>query len=183
MQDEVKMMTQMTPNPNALKFIVSSDVKRTGKISLSDPKACDYLPLAREILRTPAVVQVHLFENVITVTQDGSRDWSEVEEDVELVLMQTLPFHDPDFASPEEILRLNLPPELQKIEDILDSTVRSALQADGGDVEVVALDNHILTIRYQGACGDCPSSMAGTLSAIRSVLQEEFDPELEVVAL
>jgi Fe-S cluster biogenesis protein NfuA len=45
------------------------------------------------------------------------------------------------------------------------------------------LDGNILTIRYQGACGGCPSSMMGTLQAIESILRTEFNPYLEVVAL
>jgi Fe-S cluster biogenesis protein NfuA len=61
--------------------------------------------------------------------------------------------------------------------------VRPGLQADGGDLEVLELDGNILTIRYQGACGGCPSAMMGTLQAIESILREEFNPYLEVVAV
>jgi Fe-S cluster biogenesis protein NfuA len=38
-----------------------------------------------------------------------------------------------------------------------------------------------LNIRYQGACGSCPSSLTGTLMAIENMLKTEVDPELEVV--
>ena len=55
------------------------------------------------------------------------------------------------------------------------------LQGDGGDIEVVGYKNHQLEVRYQGACGTCPSSTAATLDAIQGILREQFDPELEVV--
>ena len=65
----------------------------------------------------------------------------------------------------------------------MDRTVRPALQGDGGDLEVLELDGHILTIRYEGACGSCPSAATGTLSMIQGVLRSEFDPEIEVVPI
>jgi Fe-S cluster biogenesis protein NfuA len=54
---------------------------------------------------------------------------------------------------------------------------------DGGYLEVLGLTDHTLSIRYQGACGSCPSSLTGTLMAIEGMLKQEVDPELEVVAV
>jgi Fe-S cluster biogenesis protein NfuA len=50
-------------------------------------------------------------------------------------------------------------------------------------VEVIGLQEHTLKIRYQGACGSCPSSLSGTLMAIEGMLKQEVDPEMEVVAV
>ena len=54
---------------------------------------------------------------------------------------------------------------------------------DGGGLQVLGLTNNTLTVRYQGACGTCPSSIAGTLMAIENMIKEEIDPEIEVVAV
>ena len=54
---------------------------------------------------------------------------------------------------------------------------------DGGYLEVLGLTEHTLSIRYQGACGSCPSSLTGTLMAIENMIKEEVDPEIEVVAV
>ena len=81
----------------------------------------------------------------------------------------------------KKIDRSNLPPDLQTIETILDETVRMYLQGDGGDIEIVKYENHRLDVRYQGACGTCPSSIGATLDAIQGILQEKFDPEIQVV--
>jgi Fe-S cluster biogenesis protein NfuA len=74
-------------------------------------------------------------------------------------------------------------PRLLKINEILDERVRPALMGDGGYLEVLDLKEHTLSIRYQGACGSCPSSLTGTLMAIEGMLKQEVDPELEVVAV
>jgi NFU1 iron-sulfur cluster scaffold homolog, mitochondrial len=55
------------------------------------------------------------------------------------------------------------------------------LQGDGGDIEVIALNGKELQVRYQGACGTCPSSTSATLEAIQGILQEQFDPEIQIV--
>jgi Fe-S cluster biogenesis protein NfuA len=74
-------------------------------------------------------------------------------------------------------------PRLVRINELLDEKVRPYLMGDGGYIEVLGLKEHTLNIRYQGACGSCPSSLTGTLMAIESMLKEEVDPEMEVVAV
>ena len=64
---------------------------------------------------------------------------------------------------------------------MLDDRVRPALAGDGGGLEIIGLTDKTLQIRYQGACGTCPSSIAGTLMAIQNLLQTEIDEELTVV--
>ena len=59
--------------------------------------------------------------------------------------------------------------------------VRPALAGDGGGLEILGLRGNILTIRYQGACGSCPTSIKGTLVAIESLLKRELSPSIEVV--
>ena len=74
-------------------------------------------------------------------------------------------------------------PRLLRINEILDEKVRPYLMGDGGYLEILSLKDHTLNIRYQGACGSCPSSLTGTLMAIEGMLKQEVDPELEVIAV
>ena len=69
---------------------------------------------------------------------------------------------------------------LKVIEEILDRTISPGLQADGGDVQAISLEDDVLLVRYQGACGTCPSSTTGTLEAIKSILRNEYKPEIDV---
>ena len=185
--DDIKIKTQPTPNPNALKFILNCDVKSDGKVSFTDTAQCEHVPLAVALLKLANVTQAHFFENVITVTQNGATAWPVLARSVEDVIRRDVPAHDPAFADAIERKvdkdRSLLAPDLVMVEEILDRTIRPGLQADGGDVEVLELDGNVLTIRYEGACGGCPSSMMGTLQAIESILRTEYNPYLEVVAL
>lgn len=183
MSDDIRILTQMTPNPNARKFVINQDVKATGKVTFTDLAQCEHVPLGRALLLLSNVTQVHFFENVITVTQNGLSEWDRLIPLVEDVIRRLLPEHQADFLNPEEARRAKLSPEMLRIEEILDETIRPALQGDGGDLEILDLAGHILTIRYEGACGTCPSSTAGTLEAIQGILREQFDPELEVLTL
>ncbi len=185
--ENLQIRTQRTPNPNAWKFVLSATVKREGKVSYTEIRECDHVPMAVALLRLANVTQVHLFENVITVTQNGASEWTALAQSVQDVVRYSMPEHDPDFvdsvSKPKKVERSALPLELQTLEEILDRTIRPGLQADGGDIEVLELDGNILTVRYQGACGSCPSAMMGTLQGIESILRTEFNPYLEVVAV
>lgn len=183
----VQIRTQRTPNPNAWKFILDRVVKTEGKVSFTEIPDCDHVPLAVALLRLANVTQVHFFDNVLTITQNGASEWDVLALSVEDVIKRDIDTHNPDFSDslgkPKAVQRDALPKDVQEIEEILDRTVRPGLQADGGDLEVLELDGNILTVRYQGACGGCPSAMMGTLQAIESILRTEFNPYLEVVAI
>jgi Fe-S cluster biogenesis protein NfuA len=179
----IQVFSQWTPNPNAFKFIVSEFVISDGKATFANKEEGQHIPLVAALFELNHVTQVHLHENVVTVTQDGLADWGKLSDEVEHVLVEKMPAHDANFPRKKEKSREGLSPDILKIEDILDRTIRPGLQGDGGDVEVIALEDNILSIRYEGACGTCPSSLAGTLQAITGFLRDEYDPNIEVVTV
>jgi len=123
-------------------------------------------------------------DNYITVTQDGSVSWPEIESDIRAVILEKAKDHNPDFKIPEPTkAAVTAPssPDLEKINAILDQTIRPALQMDGGDVQVFNYKDKQLEVFYEGACGSCPSATMGTLFAIQSILRDQFDPEINVV--
>jgi Fe-S cluster biogenesis protein NfuA len=183
MSETIKILVQRTPNPNALKFVTNRTLKAEGKISFNSLEECIHVPLVREIMSLPNVAQIHLFDNVMTVTQNGLSEWDSLSALVQRAMQEHLPDHNPDIMSTEEIRKSQLTPEMKMIEDILDEEIRPALQADGGDLQVLEYDQHVLTIKYEGACGSCPSSSMGTLEAIEGVLRDRFDPQIEVCAI
>lgn len=173
---------QPTPNPNALKFILNVPVKNEGNSTYKSPAECQENSLALELFKIRGIDQLHFFENVISVTKFSYEDWDSVEKQVHKVLMEFMPTHNPDYndPNPEAERRKNLTPELQQIETILDKTIRPGLQADGGDIQALTYQDNILMVKYQGACGTCPSSTTGTLEAIKAILRDELNPEIEV---
>jgi Fe-S cluster biogenesis protein NfuA len=171
-----------TPNPNALKFILNIPVKNQGSSTYRTPAECGENILALELFKQRGIDQLHFFENVISVTKFSYEDWDSVEKSITAVLKNHAPSHDANYndPNPEEERRNNLSPELLEIEKILDKTIRPGLQGDGGDIQALTYKENILMVKYQGACGTCPSSATGTLEAIRAILRDEYNPEIEV---
>lgn len=64
--------------------------------------------------------------------------------------------------------------------DVLDK-LRPFLQRDGGDVELVDVEDGIVKLRLMGACGSCPSSTITLKAGIERALVEEVDGIQEVV--
>lgn len=179
---EQDILVRPTPNPNALKFICPTLVKLEGKTNYTHPDQAASNPMARALFDLRGVDQIHFFQNVITVSKFSFEPWDELEGRVLELLVQKLPQHDPEFEEhdPEKKRRENLPEDLKAIEEILDKRIRPGLQGDGGDLRTVSYQDKVLLVRYEGACGSCPSSTAGTLEAIKGILRDEYDPELDV---
>jgi Fe-S cluster biogenesis protein NfuA len=178
----MEIVIQPTPNPNALKFILEKDVKSEGKVSFKTPQDCKDIPLAAALFDLRGVDQIHFFQNVITISKFSFEEWDNLEPAVQTCIDSFIDEHNPEFKvfDPEEERRSNLSPELRHIEEILDKRIRPGLQGDGGDLMVKDYKDNVLIVKYQGACGTCPSSTTGTLEAIRSILKDEVNPEIEV---
>jgi Fe-S cluster biogenesis protein NfuA len=176
------IFVQPTPNPNALKFIVDRDVIKENKATFKSLKDCKDIPLAQALFDLRGVDQIHFFQNVVTISKFSFEEWDNLEPAVKTTLENMLESHSPDFkiVDPEEERRANMSPEQKRIEDILDRRIRPGLQGDGGDMVIQDFKDNVLLIKYQGSCGTCPSSTAGTLEAIRSILRDEVDPNIEV---
>jgi Fe-S cluster biogenesis protein NfuA len=178
---DLLIRTLPTPNPFALKFVINSAFKEEGKATFNTPAECEDMPLVRDLFTIEGVRQVHLFQNTLTVTHDGALDNDSLDDQVQAVIRSRFALHNPVFGEAPKALRPHAgqtdDPRINEIEEILDRTIRPGLQADGGDIEVIGLDGNDLRILYQGACGGCPSSSAGTLDAIQGILRYELNNE------
>ncbi len=182
---EILIRVQATPNPCAWKFILDRPVLNEGKATYSSIDEAAHNPLAKSLFEIPGVRQVHYFQNVITVTHQFDVEEEAIKAAACAVIQTRMPIHNPNQTVFDEkkIARENLSPEQQKIEEILDRTIRPGLQGDGGDIEIIKLEDNKVYVMYQGACGTCPSSTTGTLMAIEGILKDEYDPAIEVIPL
>jgi len=80
---DLEVTIQPTPNPNALKFIISKDVKTEGKVSFKSPQDCKDVPLAAALFDLRGVDQIHFFQNVITISKFSFEDWDTLEPSVQ----------------------------------------------------------------------------------------------------
>ncbi len=177
-----------TPNPNAVKFIlrepVSNGVARQyGSADLAENDA-----LAKSLFDVGHVVSVFYMDRMVTIEKDDEGDWDELLPALAVPIRAAEAVNGAAAAAAAAVggpiaAVASDDPRLLKINEILDEKVRPALMGDGGYLEIMGLSDHTLSIRYQGACGSCPSSLTGTLMAIESMLKQEVDPELEVIAV
>lgn len=185
MTQDVLIRIQATPNPAAWKFVLDRPVLNEGKATYSTIQESEHNPLAHTLFQIEGVRQVHYFQNVITITHQFDYDSEKIQEQVCAVIQTRMAIHNPNQTPLDEkkISREHLSPDLQKIEEILDRTIRPGLQGDGGDIEVLKYEDNKVYVVYQGACGTCPSSTTGTLMAIEGILKDEFKPDVEVIPL
>jgi Fe-S cluster biogenesis protein NfuA len=70
-------------------------------------------------------------------------------------------------------------PMKEKVEAAINK-IRPMLQADGGDVELIGIENGIVKVRLQGACAGCPMSQMTLKNGIERVLKQQI-PEVKAV--
>jgi NFU1 iron-sulfur cluster scaffold homolog, mitochondrial len=182
-----------TPNPNAVKFILREPVSNGTAHSFSSRAQAEDNPLAKALFDVGHVVSVFYMDRMITVEKDDEADWDDLlptlAVPIRAVESVSSPANSAAAAAAGAAMGGSIAavtsddPRLLRINNILDEKVRPALMGDGGYLEVLGLKEHTLSIRYQGACGSCPSSLTGTLMAIEGMLKQEVDPEIEVVAV
>lgn len=177
---------QPTPNPNAFKFLVDQPLAKPGETrAYAKPEQAQDDVLAQGMFAIPGVETLFFCDNFVTVSMTAEADWRGVADQVTRLLESHEPAEMPAPSAPTEDPLAALPqggdPEmLARINALLDDRVRPALAGDGGGLQVLGLDGKTLMIRYEGACGSCPSSTQGTLMAIQNLLQSEVDEELVV---
>lgn len=182
---------ESTPNPNARKFILKEPLTYGVARSFESAEDAKNDALASQLFAIDHVVSVFYVDNWVTVTQDGGADWQELMRQIAGPIReapaaqsqseeyaQAAAWLTQDDAKLSETDRA----KLIQINELLDERVRPYLQSDGGDLYVVGLEDNVLSVHYQGACGSCPSSLSGTLAGITGLVRQ-IDPELDVIAV
>ena len=72
----------------------------------------------------------------------------------------------------------------QRVQDVVDH-IRPLLQADGGDIELVSVDEEtgVVSVRLQGACKGCPSAAMTLKMGVERHVREQVPQVKEVVAV
>jgi Fe-S cluster biogenesis protein NfuA len=183
-----------TPNPNAVKFVLKEPVSNGAARSYRNAEEGKDDPLAKSLFEVGPVVSVFYMGNMITVEKSEDEDWDDLLPRLAVPIRAAAGALGGAAAAAASGSNagalgdalgalMSDDPRLLRINEILDERIRPYLAADGGWLEIAGLKDNTLTIRYQGACGSCPSSITGTLTAIEGMLQQEIDPALEVVTL
>ena len=184
-----------TPNPAALKFIMNGPVVASGSLSVSSGEENEEYtgdnPLAEALFKIGAT-ELFLCQDYVSVTMFSPNAWEHFMDDVKAAIETILlpPGEKPPEKEKKESFVStidreafpNLPNNKKEliIGSLMDEIIRPALANDGGGLEVIKVEGNDVVIKYQGACGSCPSSTGGTLAAISRALKGYCDPNLEV---
>ena len=181
---------ELTPNPRSMKFILDGTVLDTGSKTISEGGFLEVDSFAHNMFALDIVDMVYLRENFVSVTLTSADLWVIFKDKIKNIIEADLEkYAEGDHEVPASMLDdfdMEKYPQLSDdekviiVEAVLDSSVRPALANDGGGLEVIEVDGHIVRIRYQGACGGCPSSTGGTLRVIENHLRAQLDPEIKV---
>jgi Fe-S cluster biogenesis protein NfuA len=173
-----------TPNPDALKFIVTPALLKSGTRSFKDFGAAVGDPLASAVFALGGVTSVFYMDRFVTVNKESSQEWSSLIDPI-CDAIEDLKVDDSAEGEPKGLATdadADANAKLKKIHDLLDTRIRPGLAGDGGGLEVISFDGTTLQISYHGACGSCPSASSGTLRYIEGLLQDEVDPAIQVVS-
>jgi Fe-S cluster biogenesis protein NfuA len=83
---------------------------------------------------------------------------------------------DPTLDFKEVVFKnLKLVDKILAVEAVLDRFIRPTLLLDQGDIELLEIEDLTFILSFQGACGTCPSSSAGTLDFVLRTLKSELN--------
>jgi Fe-S cluster biogenesis protein NfuA len=183
---------QETPNPNAVKFILREPVSYGTSHSFKKAEDAADDKLASSLFGIGDVVSVFYMDKMVTVEKTDDAEWDEILPALAVPIREATAVAVKNGNGKGSAATAvggaiaavaSDNPKIAEIDALLDERIRPYLAGDGGWLDIVDLVDNKLTIRYQGACGSCPSSLSGTLMAIENMIKEEIDPEIEVVAI
>jgi len=170
----------LTPNPHALKFILNERLLKVETRQYPDKQSAQSDPFASGIFNIEGVVSVFYMDKFVTIEKSPASNWGQIQRP----FIDFLKTFDQSLIPEENEIDKNIDDSelIKLVNNLLDQKVRPALAGDGGGLEVIGVDGYTVKIRYQGACGSCPSSISGTLMAIEGLLKRDINPAIEVVA-
>lgn len=177
---------EYTPNPNAVKFVLKEPVTTGFARSYPNREIAQADPLAAALFDVGSVVSIFMQDKWLTVTKQEDATWPDLLPKLAAPIRSAASVTGAPSEAPKREFASQADPNdpvIQKVQAVLDENILPALAADGGGLEVVGRHDKQILIRYQGACGTCPSSLTGTLAAIEGILQKEVDPELVVISV
>jgi Fe-S cluster biogenesis protein NfuA len=180
---------ETTPNPSALKFVVSRMLTKTA-VEFKNIDQTASSPLAKELFKFAYVKEIFIDENYISVTKYEINEWQEITLELRSFIKQYIEnggiVLDDNFiqaATVEENNKTqdfdNLDVTSQQIINILEEYVKPAVAADGGNIAFDSYDESDKTVKVilQGACSGCPSSTFTLKSGIENMLKSMLNDE------
>ena len=177
------VQTEVTPNPNSLKFLPGKKVSNSGPYEITNKDDIKN-ELVRNILSVNGVEGIFLGQDFISVNKNDQIKWDEIKHIV-ISLINEFYSTGKEFVIDENLEdeNKNLNEIEEKIVKILDQKIRPAVARDGGDIKFIEFDKGVVKVQLQGSCSGCPSSTMTLKQGVKNLLCHYLPEVKEVVAI
>tara|TARA_B100000123_G_C25631550_1_gene384695 strand:- start:133 stop:672 length:540 start_codon:yes stop_codon:yes gene_type:complete len=174
------VQTELTPNPNSLKFLPGKIVSKNGSFEITKKDETSN-ELIKNLFSISGVESIYLGKDFISVNKLDKANWDELKHIIVSLIN--------DFYSTgkEYVVEKNLNEESENLDDleiriikILDQKIRPAVAKDGGDIKFKEFKNGIVRVQLQGSCSGCPSSTMTLKQGVQNLLCH-YIPEVKQV--
>tara|TARA_B100000614_G_C14383859_1_gene426730 strand:- start:139 stop:678 length:540 start_codon:yes stop_codon:yes gene_type:complete len=177
------VQTEITPNPNSLKFLPGKRVSNIGILEITDKDETDN-ELVRNLLSVNGVEGVLLANDFISVNKSQKIDWEEIKH---IIISLINDFYSEGknivLDKDEKKEQLDFSDIEKKIIKILEQKIRPAVAKDGGDIKFKEFKNGIVKVQLQGSCSGCPSSTLTLKQGVQNLLKHYIREVKEVEAI
>ena len=178
------VQTEITPNPNSLKFLPGKTVSNDGSFEVTKKEKTDN-ELVRNLLSINGVTGIFLGKDFISVNKSTDIDWEEIKH-IAISLINEFYSSGKEFVIESSLFKENKT-DLEEIEKkiikILDTKIRPAVAKDGGDIKFKEFKNGTVKVELQGSCSGCPSSTMTLKQGVQNLLCHYLPEVKEVVAI
>lgn len=185
----VSIYTEMTPNPETMKFVANKLLYPGKSIDFQDESVAGPSPLAKELFAFPFIRSVFIASNFVTLTKTTETQWEEVIPAIREFLKEYLE-SDKKVINEDEIIPVKNDNTINaddtdvvvRIKELLENYVKPAVEMDGGAISFRGYNDGIVSLMLQGSCSGCPSSMITLKSGIEGMMKRMIPEVKEVVA-
>ena len=164
------VQTEITPNPNSLKFLPGKTVSNFNSFEISKKEETNN-ELLRNLLSINGVESIFLGKDFISINKHQNTEWEEIKH---IVISLINDF----YVSGKECIiektlnedKKNLQEIEKKIVKILDEKIRPAVAKDGGDIKFKEFKDGTVKVQLQGSCSGCPSSTMTLKQGVQNLL-------------
>ena len=178
------VQTEITPNPNSLKFIPGKSVSNDGPFEIVKKEDTNN-ELVRSLLSINGVIGIFLGSDFLSINKSENADWEDIKHIV-ISLINDFYLSGKDFVIDKKLDKKKLF-ELGEIEEkiikILDTKIRPAVAKDGGDIKFKEFKDGVVKVELQGSCSGCPSSTMTLKQGVQNLLCHYIPEVHEVVAV
>jgi len=177
------VQTEVTPNPNSLKFLPGKNVSNSGPYEITSKDQINN-ELVKNILSVNGVEGVFLGKNFISVNKSDQIEWDEIKHIV-TSFINDFYSNGKEFVIDENIEEeeSDLDEIEKKIVKILDQKIRPAVARDGGDIKFKEYKDGVVKVQLQGSCSGCPSSTMTLKKGVQNLLCHYLPEVKEVIAI